>query len=248
MLATRPDKRFTEVFVLAYTPVWIAAVIWAMTSGVLRTWGELEHMLFGVALALPLAIAPLVPRKTAPPIGERHATRFVWLITLFAVLQCWFGSYLFFDVFGMQYRFRTSIVWNGTPAFLYLMTIAYFATYYVVQVVIYRVIRHRVSNAILLLLARAALAYATALAETAGMANDLLADWFSYRDREFVMWVGSIAYGAIFFITLPLFADLDEKAPARPPLRAATTELLALTMVCLVVYEAYRIVVGPFTP
>lgn len=248
MLATRPDKRFTELFVLAYTPVWVAAVLWAMTSGVLRSWGELEHMLFGLALALPLALMPLVPRASAPPLGERHATRFVWLVTLFAVLQCWFGSELFFEVFGMQYRFRTSIAWNGTPAFLYLMTVAYFATYYVVQVVLYRAFRRRVTNGLARLFARAVIAYATAFAETAGMANDLLADWFSYRDRGFVMWVGSIAYGAIFFVTLPLFADLDEKAPSKPPLRAATTELLALTMICLVVYEVYAIVVGPFAP
>lgn len=248
MLATRPDKRFTETFVLAYTPVWVAAVLWAMTSGVLRSWGDLEHMLFGVALALPLVLMPLVPRESAPPIGERHATRFVWLVTLFSVLQCWFGSELFFEVFGMQYRFRTSIVWNGTPAFLYLMTVAYFATYYVVQVVLYRALRRRVTNGLARLVGRAVIAYATAFAETAGMANDLLVDWFSYRDRGFVMWVGSIAYGAIFFVTLPLFADLDEKAPSKPLLRAATTELLALTMICLVIYEAYAIVVGPFAP
>ncbi len=248
MLAARPDKRFTEIFVLAYTPVWALAVVGVMVSGVLRGWGDAEHMLFGVALVVPLLAMALLPRKSAPPIGERHATRFLLLVTLFAFLQCWFGSELFFDVFGMRYRFSTTIIWNGTPAFLYLMTVAYFATYYVVQVVAYRAIRARVKRPALRLLARAVLAYATAFAETAGMANDMLADWFSYRDREFVMLVGSIAYGAIFVVTLPLFADLDEKGPSKPAMRTATTELLALTMICLVIYEAYSLVVGPFAP
>jgi cycloeucalenol cycloisomerase len=180
LLATRSDKRFTEVFVLAYTPVWVIAVVWAMTSGVLRSWGDLEHLAFGVALALPIFAAPLAPRASAPPLLERHALRFAWLVTLFSVLQCWFGSYLFFEVFGMRYAFHTSIVWNGTPAFLYLMTIAYFATYYTVQVVVWRAIRRRFSSPIATIAARAVLAYVTAFAETAGMANDMLAEWFSY--------------------------------------------------------------------
>lgn len=248
MLATRPDKRFTEIFVLAYTPVWIGAVLWAMTSGVLRRWNELEHLAFGVALALPLFVAPLVARVGAPPLVDRHAFRFVVLITIFAFLQCWFGSVLFFDVFGMEYHFRTALVWNGTPAFLYLMTVAYFATYYVVQIVVWRAVRHRMKSPTAALLSRAALAYLTAMAETAGMANDLLAEWFSYRDRTFVMLVGSIAYGAIFFVTLPLFYELDEGAPVTPPLGAATTRLLALTMVCLVVYATYAEIVGPYAP
>lgn len=248
MLASRADKRFTEVFVLVYTPLWIAAVVWAMTSGVLRTWGDVEHLAFGAALALPLFVAPLVPRAGAPRIVDRHAFRFVVLIAIFTVLQCWFGSALFFDVFGMEYHFHTSVVWNGTPAFLYAMTLAYFATYYVAQITLWRAIRRRTSSPLAILLSRALLAYATAVAETAGMANDLLAEWFSYRDRTFVMWFGSIAYGAIFFVTLPLFYDLDERAEADPPLSRATMHLFALTMVCLVVYAVYGVIVGPYAP
>lgn len=249
MLAARADKRLTETLVLAYTPLWVGAVAWAMLSDALRGWGDAEHLLFGAALALPIVLAPLVPRRGgAPPIARRHATRFAVLVTLFAFLQCWLGSDLFFEVFGMRYAFHTTIVWNGTPAFLYLMTIAYFATYYVVMVVIDRGVRRRVASPGLRTVARAAIAYAVAFAETATMANDRLAEWFSYRDRGFVMWFGSVAYGAIFFVTLPLFAELDEAAPASPPLRAAVADLLARTMICLVLYEVYAVVVGPFAP
>src|SRR5687768_718032 len=138
MLAPRPDKRFTEIFVLAYTPVWSVAILWAMTSGVLRGWGDAEHLLFGVALAAPIFVMPFLRREL--PLLERHAFRFALLVTLFALLQCWFGSQMFFDVFGMRYAFRTTIVWNGTPAFLYLLTVAYFATYYTVQVVLWRAV------------------------------------------------------------------------------------------------------------
>jgi hypothetical protein len=248
MLAARADKRFTEIFVLAYTPVWIGAVLWAMTSGVLRVWGDVEHLAFGIALALPVFAMPFVPRKSAPPLVERHAFRFALLVTLFSLLQCWFGSQLFFDVFGMRYGFHTSIVWNGTPAFRYFMTIAYFATYYAVQVVLWRAIRRRFSSPFAITLARAAIAYLTAFAETAGMANDLLAEWFSYTDRTFVMLWGSIAYGAIFFVTLPLFYELDEDAAEAPRLGAATMRLLALTTICFVIYEFYSLIVGPYAP
>lgn len=246
MLASRADKRFTEIAVLAYTPIWVAAILWAMTSGVLRHWGDIEHLAFGVALALPVCIIPFL--RPASPLLERHALRFVVLITIFTFLQCWLGSQLFFDVFGMRYNFRTSIVWNGTPAFLYFVTIAYFATYYTVQVVLWRAVRRRFPDRRwIAIAAQALLAYATAFAETAGMANDMLAEWFSYTDRVFVMVWGSFAYGAIFFVTLPLFYDLDEETPG-PPLGTATMKLLALTMICLVIYEAYELVVAPFAP
>jgi hypothetical protein len=248
MFAARSDKRFTELFVLAYTPVWIAAVLWAMTSGVLRGWGDAEHLVFGVVLALPVFAAPFLPRKAAPPLLERHSFRFAYLVTLFSFLQCWMGSKLFFDVFGMEYHFRTSIVWNGTPAFLYFMTVAYFATYYAVQVVVWRAIRRRFPGTLARWLSRAVLAYVTAFAETAGMANDLIDEWFSYTDRTFVMAWGSIAYGAIFFVTLPLFYDLDEDDAQSPKLGAATMRLFALMTICLVVYELYTILVGPFAP
>jgi cycloeucalenol cycloisomerase len=215
MLASSPGKRFTEIAVLLYTPVWILAILWAMASGVLPGWGDFAHLAFGVALAAPVVAIPFVRRQE--PLALRHATRFLVLIAIFTFLQCWFGSQLFFDVFGMEYHFHTSIVWNGTPAFLYLVTIAYFATYYTVMVVAWRAIRRRFpGNTIVAFVSRAVLAYVTAFAETAGMANDMLAEHFSYTDRTFVMVWGSFAYGAIFFVTLPLFYDLDEETPGRP--------------------------------
>jgi hypothetical protein len=59
---------------------------------------------------------------------------------------------------------------------------------------------------------------------------------------------GSIAYGAIFFVTLPLFYELDEDAGVSPRLAAVTMRLLALMMICLVIYEFYSLIVSPFAP
>jgi hypothetical protein len=72
------------------------------------------------------------------------------------------------------------------------------------------------------------------------MANETLKQYFSYRDPRFVMIYGSLAYGTIFFITLPLFHDLDEPGARPLPTRKAVWHLLALNMLCLIAYEVYR--------
>jgi cycloeucalenol cycloisomerase len=251
LFAAAPDKRYTERFTLLYSPVWMAVVGVVMLTGVFRGWGERGLMLLGVGMAAPLFAMPFFGGERDRPLLERHAFRFVWLITLFAFLQCYFGSPLFFRLFGMRYHFNSRILWNGTPLFLYFMTVAYFATYHAVDVVLWRAFRtrQRRPGPLAVLGVRALLAYATAFAETAAMATEGMRDAFSYRDPRFVMLWGSIAYGSLFFVTLPLFYDLDEDE--RLPRRSfadVTLRLLALNMICLVVYEIMEWALRPIAP
>src|SRR5262245_33251042 len=90
-------------------------------------WHDLGHMIFGVGVAAPIWIAPLL----GPPGARQHALRFNLWVGAFAFLQNYFGTYLFFDVLGMEYHFQTAWEWNKTPVFLYFITVAYFTTYYV---------------------------------------------------------------------------------------------------------------------
>ena len=87
----------------------------------------------------------------------------------------------------------------------------------------------------------AAVCYAVAFGETFFMASDRIRDLFSYRDRSFTLLYGSLCYGTLFFITLPLFARLDEAPPTaalpRPPLLALCRDALALNMLALIAYE-----------
>jgi hypothetical protein len=234
-------KRKTEYFALAYTPVWAGVVAVIMFSSVLGHWGEWQHEALGLGLMAPLWVWPLFVEQERPLV-KRFAFRWVTLLTLFSFIQNYFGTQLFFHSFGMQYHFNVKAIIAGTPAFLYTMTVAYFATYYAVMQIGYRWVRQRTQSTVVRLLARAVLGYAMAFAETASMSQPVLAKYFSYADPRFVMLWGSFVYGSIFFITLPLFADLDEDGPSEKPLRALIWDLLALNMICLIGYELFAVV------
>ena len=215
-----------EKLVLAYSPIWIGVVGAAILSGRVGQWGEGPLEALGIGLAIPV---------WALGLAGPGAARFSLLVTLFAFVQNWFGTWLFFDLFGMQYHFHATRVWNGTPAFLYFLTVPYFATYYVVLRLGWRAVRTRWPSPAARWISRAGLSYAIAFAETAGMATERTRAYFSYSDPAWVMKWGSIAYGIVFFVSLPLFYDLDEKQP----IRALVRDALACNMLALCGYVAY---------
>jgi hypothetical protein len=215
-----------EKWVLAYSPVWIAVVGAAIWSGRVGQWGEAGLDTLGIGLAVPV---------WALVLAGGAGLRFALLITLFSFVQNWFGTWLFFDVFGMQYHFRATQVWNGTPAFLYFLTIPYFATYYVLLRIGWRAVRSRWPSAAARWISRAVFSYAIACAETAGMATERTRAYFSYADPAWVMKWGSIAYGLVFFVSLPLFYELDEERP----IGALVRDALAANMVVLIGYAIY---------
>jgi cycloeucalenol cycloisomerase len=226
-----PAKRWTERFVLAYSIVWVAAVVTVMATGAFTHWGDWGHMALGVGLAAPLWIAPFFA-----PDGGAYFWRFNLWIGLFSLLQVYFGSALFFDVLHMEYHFPVTWIVNRTPLFLYPMTIAYFSTYYAVMTLLWREISTRAPSlrwpALLLL------GYAVAFAETGGMANQWLRDYFSYRDKWFVLIWGSAVYGSIFVLSMPFVFRMDERMPWRKILG----EVLAVNMASLCAYEAWTVV------
>ena len=241
MLAADPSKRWTETFVLLYTPIWIAVICVVMATRAFAHWGDLGHMVLGVGLVLPLWIVPLVAPAAADrgrPIGERHIWRFNLWIGLYSLLQVYFGSALFFDVLHMEYHFPVTWILNRTPLFLYFMTITYFSTYYVVMSVLWRRVAHfPVAVRALVLVV---LGYAVAFAETAGMANEWLRGYFSYQDKWFVLIWGSACYGTVFVLSLPFVFRLDENPSApRPSLPRLGGEVLAVNMGALCAYEVW---------
>jgi cycloeucalenol cycloisomerase len=244
LLAANPSKRFTEILALIYSPLWMGIIGAAQLFGFFRHWSDGQHLAFGAALALPMWLYPLGRPPVCDqgtPFALRHSTRFNVLIALFSFLQCYFGSSLFFGAFGMQYHFHTRWQVNGTPLFLYLVTIAYFSTYYVLLTVGWRAFRTRFPSASPLasLVVRALLSYAVAFGETAAMATERMHEFFSYRDPRWVMLYGSFCYGTVFFVSLPLFYDLDERGAPQRSLRLLSWDAFALNMLLLVCYELY---------
>lgn len=249
-LSPNPSKRWTELFVLAYSPIWIAAIGLCEVTHVFARWGDVGHLAFGLALALPIWLVPLGwpgAADRALPVAARHITRFNVFIAVFTFLQVWFGSDLFFDFLGMEYHFPVRWTLHRTPLFLYFVTIAYFSTYYVVMQIAWRAFRTRFPSAPwpLRLLVLCALGYAIAFAETSGMATQTMHEYFLYRDKTFTLVYGSLCYGSIFVVSLPLVYRLDEE---RQPdgIRSLPTLLwdaAAANTVVLVLYAVYAAVI-----
>ncbi len=150
--APDPGKAWAERFFLLYSPVWIAAVAWALLSGAVLTWDDPTYMLFGFALgAPPIVIPALLHRRTpalaATPWYDSWWFKFNAWIFLFVFVGTYFLTHYFFDILGMRYTFPTQ--WNGgaalvgrtradIPLFMYPLTQAYFVTYHVVMLVLLR--------------------------------------------------------------------------------------------------------------
>jgi cycloeucalenol cycloisomerase len=251
LLSDNPSKRWSEQLVLVYSPIWIAAIGICQLTHIFAHWGDVGHLAFGLSLALPLWLVPLAwpsPADRALPLHQRHAVRFAVFIAAWTALQVYFGSDLFFDVLGMQYHFNVTWLLHRTPVFLYFVTIAYFSTYYVVMQIGWRAFRTRWPAAprIVQLLVLLAIGYAVAFAETAGMATERMHDYFSYRDKPFALVFGSLSYGSIFAITLPLVYRLDEtrQPDGQRTLGSLVWDACAANSIVLVIYALFAAFAG----
>jgi cycloeucalenol cycloisomerase len=232
LLSDQPQLRAFERLVLLYSPLWIGAVAAVMLSGALAHWRDPEHLMFGVGLALPVLLPPFLPAaldlEREQPAERRYATRAVLYLAITTFVQMYLGSWLFFDRLGMQYHFHTSWEWNRSPVFLYPMTLAYFATYYVAMQVAVRALAVPAAGPRRWLLL-ALLSYVVAFCETAFMATPAMTEFFFYRDKSYMLLYGSFCYGTVFFATLPGFLALDQPSSlGRVAFRALLGNAIAL--------------------
>ncbi|MDB4968218.1 MAG: hypothetical protein JWN44_3907 [Myxococcales bacterium] len=246
LLSSNPSKRWMELFVLAYSPVWIGIITYCEVTRVFAHWGDLGHLAFGLALAAPVWLIPLAFPGAADrgiPLLSRHATRFNVFIAVWTFVQVWFGSDLFFDFLGMEYHFPVTWTAHRTPLFLYPVTIAYFSTYYVLMQIIWRAFLTRFPSAPLPLriIVLVIIGYAVAFTETSGMATDVMHEYFRYRDKSFTLLYGSLCYGTIFVVSLPLVYRLDENAQpdGQRTIRSLLWDACAANTIVLIFYAVY---------
>lgn len=150
-----PGKAWAERFFLLYSPVWIAAVAWALLSGAVLTWDDPAYIAFGLAVGAPPVLVPALLHRRVPALAATPWYASWWFkfnawIFLFVFVGTYFLTHYFFDVLGMRYTFPTG--WNGgaalvgrtrapIPLFMYPLTQAYFVTYHVVMLVALRRVR-----------------------------------------------------------------------------------------------------------
>ena len=256
-LGDDPAKAWAERVFLLQTPIWMAAVALVIVTGWVHHWRDVGYLVFGFVAAAPAVLGPLVlPSRPDrdQPFWQSYWFRFnVWCFILVA-FGTYFGTGYFFALMGMRYgfpiewTFEAEVVGAGdgtVPVFMYPLTQAYFVTYYAGGVVLLRGLRRRFGlGALGTALAIGAFAYATAFAETFFMANDRLAEYFSYADRSRMLAFGSFGYAIYFLIGLPMAYRIDEGG-TRWPLRRVVVEGLATCMMILVGLELWAKLVGP---
>ena len=245
-LTLSPSQRYIERLYLSFSPVWMAIIAYCMLTHCFAKWGDLGHMLLGLALSVPLWLAPILlppPEEVGQPLLARHSTKANLFIALMSFLQCYFGSAMFFEGLGMQYHFPTKISWNGTPLFLYFVTISYFSTYYALMRLGLRWFLQVVPSPgrTLVWLVIAVLSYSMAFGETFFMASPSLAAFFSYADRHKALLIGSLCYGTLFFISLPVFLRLDEDPRVPTPMSRLFWQTMGANMLILCAYELYKV-------
>lgn len=246
------SKRSVERYWLLYTLLWGAAAGVVMMSGLAERWGDVELLVFGATLGVGAVVPPaLFPRdrdERARPLHDRTATKLGLSVVMFAFLMNYFTTPYFYDVLHMHYGFRVRWVIRQNPIFLYLLTVAYFATYCALLLAV-----ARFSKRIAARLPRPVAWLPVALApfvvaglETALNANPFMTKLFCYDSAPFALSFGTLSYGACFCFTLPVWWLIDED-PEKPrtPIGRVVVWSAAAMFGMVVVFELLRAWVAP---
>ncbi len=243
-------KRAVELAWLRYTPVWGLVTGIIMLGGLAERWGDEALLAFGALVALGALLAPftnLPASEREKPLHARTSTRMSVSIVLLSFGLNFFQTPYFFDVLHMRYGFRATWMIDRNPVFLYLVTIAYFATYSVLASVALRAARLHASRwpAPARWLPVGLVPFALAFLETALNANPFMTSLFCYDDLGLMLWFGTLSYGVSFVLALPVWIAIDEHPGVDTPmLRVVALTLLVVALDTAVLF-GLRAAVAP---
>ncbi|KAK9909776.1 hypothetical protein WJX75_007309 [Coccomyxa subellipsoidea] len=248
--AASPGKRWTELFVLIYSPFWI---IWAL--GILVPFqlyeklDEVGYMAICLAAALPCVILPPLLTgnlEKGKPLAQQYWVKANVWIAIFSFIGNYFWTHYFYDLLGAEYTFPSWQL-NKVPIPLYFMTHAYFCFYHALSNVVIRRTRNatakygstmqNAATALVVFL----LAYATAFMETLTIAHF---PYYKFKDRSRMYTVGSLFYAIYFFVSFPAFFFMDESL-RKWSLGRAASDSLAAGMLVTILLDFWRLAIGP---
>ena len=268
---TNPSKQWAERFFLAYTFVWVFFFGVVVLTGVYINWTDVEYLSLGIGLAAPFILYPLIfPSEVDKKLhyGERYWVKVnillklnfynsfiqfffhfhqanIW-VGLFSFVGNYFYTHYFYKVLGAGYTFPVSIQLNEVPFFLYLITHAYFMTYFTLSTILIRCLRTNkaylkssnvqkfIANTILIF----TMSVITAFMETFTIQS---VPYYTHESKEFMYTVGSVFYGWYFYVAFPMFYLIDEKPVRAWTISQTITNCLASCMGILICLDLTRL-------
>jgi cycloeucalenol cycloisomerase len=242
LFAPNPAKAAVERYWLMFTPVWGLGTGLVMVTGWAESWGDVACLLYGVLMALGASLPAFRPHPSERGL-PRHRRVGVKLVASVVVLSFGLNALqtpFFFDVLHMHFGFDVTFTLDRNPAFLYLVTVAYFSTYAALCMMALRALLPRVG-----LLAWAIAPMAMAFLEAVLNANPFTRSLFCYDDMTLVLTFGTVVYGFTLMLALPVWMALDE-APGRPQgLGRAVVMMLAVVLADRAALDLIRATVAP---
>lgn len=250
-LAADPSTAAAERWYLIFTPIWGLAAGLVMTTGAAESWrgepwADLAYMVFGTSLWLACVLGGYrwrAPSDRGRPWHQLAHTRLQLFLLIFASLGNYYSEY-FYEILHMHYGFGARWNVNDAPAFLYPLTVVYFATYTTLISVTARALRARLPPR-LGPYAYLPACFAVAFLETLLNANPWIRRLFCYDDLRLALTFGTVMYGLWFVVAAPFWMEQGERPGAPRTLRAAATDALAAFMLVLCVNELVREQIAP---
>ena len=246
LASDNPARRAVERYWLGYTLIWGAVAGVVMIGGFAERWGDVPLLILGLCFAVGAVVPPVlrpIESERRLPLTERTAFKLAATVVGFSFLMNYFCTPFFFDVLHMHFGFLATWTIRNNPFFLYLMTVAYFATYFVLVSA-----GHRFAKRLPRPIRWPAIAiapFAVAFLETALNANPFMTRLFCFDDMRFMLWFGTLSYGACFVWALPVWSRIDEHPEKRTPLSRVLVDTLAANMGIVVTFELLRHLVAP---
>jgi len=264
------DKAWAEKFYLAFIPVFFGYNALIQKMGWLDVgdfWHVTQNLLMWVPYCLLLPL--LLRRHSGVPWRQSYWFKFNLYMFVYVFFATYFHTEYFFKTLGIRYRFPHVTLYldsalvgpdeatamqnfEKVPLGMYFNAIAFFIVYHTTAVICMRRVKSMTAAApqalrLLLWMATvAATAYFFAWAETFLYVNSSARANVWYVDMPRMLSLGSACYALYFIVSFPNVFRLDEEPEGqRWPLSRCVIEASFVSMVVLLLLDAFTWVVGP---
>jgi hypothetical protein len=219
-----------------------------MVTGLAERWGDVEALAYGLTM-LGICwwgqLRIVGPGEEALPVWARTGPKAALAVTLLAFGLNYTQTPFFFDVLHMHYGFGVTWVIAHNPIFLYLVSAAYFGTYFALCNVTFRWLRARWTGAVGRSASWVVAPLGMAFLETALNANPFTTRLFCYDELPLMLTFGTLAYGVAFVYALPVWIGLDEAPSVRRSAGWVAVGIAAACYADLLTLDLLRFHVAP---